>query len=74
MKRKIASAILICLSLGFLWQAVGVPKPTNCHRVCEQGFMDCIAPVKNGLGRVASLVIIGCREKYHTCMGNCVLR
>ena len=74
MKRKIASAILICLSLGFLWQAVGVPKPTNCHRLCEQRFQDCIAPVKNGLGRSASLVIIGCREKRHTCLGNCVLQ
>ena len=72
MKRKITSAILVCLGLGFLWQAVAHNgKP--CHDLCFESFIDCENLAKARFdGRVQANALENCARGYHRCLGNCV--
>ena len=76
MKRKITSAILICLGLGFLWQAPADP-PGNCDDLCRERYRACLDEVKrlcDGFppcpNRLA--LVQTCGRAYHSCVGNCV--
>jgi hypothetical protein len=67
MKRKITGAILISLSLGFLWQALAVD--VHCETRCKEIYSNCLKIA----GRAyCPSCIERCREHFHTCLGNCV--
>ena len=71
MKRKITSAILISIGLGFLWQAVGQTPEGPCHQTCRDHLKACLDAAKQFPGSNLTAIKI-CDGAYHRCLGNCV--
>ena len=88
MKRKITSAVLIALGLGFLWQASGGrgpggggvgqgPADPTCLKGCQEAAVRCEAAVRQDLrGRremdIAVKVFAVCVERMIECRKSCV--
>ena len=65
MKRKITGAILIFLSLGFLWQAFG---QADCKATCHERLVNCH---KIGFSLKCIPCIQKCDDNYRECMEKC---
>jgi hypothetical protein len=73
MKRKITSAILISVGLGFLWQTLAQLPEGPCEKLCNQQYSECIAQIPHGPDRPnPKLAERACAALYRFCRGNCV--
>ena len=72
MRRKMTSAILICLGLGFLWQALAQPEGP-CEKICGEHYRACVEAIRHGPD-VPNPVLAqrACGQIYRSCRGNCV--
>jgi hypothetical protein len=70
MKRKITGAILVSLSLGFLWQALAVDQ--GCLSFCDAIFKECKALISRRLnGTQRAQAERGCVESWLRCQNSC---